>query len=99
MAGPNKITHEWNVHGDGLIFRGSQRQPTLVEIHNYAVEQQLNMEGVYVVAARLGGEWWPPEDHLSIELIEYGENCPVCGKAFRMDTDYCPICHKRWNDE
>lgn len=34
----NKITHEWNEDGTAIIFTGSQRQPTLVEIRNHAAE-------------------------------------------------------------
>ena len=34
----NKITHEWNEDGTAIIFTGSQRQPTLVEIKNYAAD-------------------------------------------------------------
>lgn len=33
----NKITHSWNNDYTGLIFTGSQRQPTLVEVRNYCV--------------------------------------------------------------
>lgn len=33
----------------------------------------------------------------SLEIFEFGENCPICGKAFVLDTDICPICHKRWD--
>lgn len=29
----NKITHDWNEDGTAIIFTGSQRQPTLTEIH------------------------------------------------------------------
>ena len=76
----NKITHSWNEDYTGLIFTGSQRQPTLVEVRNYC-----------------GGEWTPPEDAKSLEIFEFGENCPICGKAFVLDTDICPICHKRWD--
>lgn len=93
----NKITHSWNNDYTGLIFTGSQRQPTLVEVRNYCVAQHIPLEGVYITAVRLGGEWTPPEDAKSIEIFEFGENCPVCGKAFVLDTDICPICHKRWD--
>lgn len=93
----NKITHSWNEDYTGLIFTGSQRQPTPVEVHNYCVAQHIPLEGVYIAAIRLGGEWTPPEDAKSIEIFEFGENCPVCGKAFVLDTDICPICHKRWD--
>ena len=93
----NKITHSWNEDYTGLIFTGSQRQPTPVEVHNYCVAQHISLEGVYVSAVRLGGEWTPPEDAKSLEIFEFGENCPVCGKAFVLDTDICPICHKRWD--
>lgn len=93
----NKITHEWNKDFTGLVFNGSRRQPTPVEVHNYCVEQHLQIEGVYIAAVRLGGGWTPPEDATSLELIEFGENCPVCGKAFAFDTDICPICRKRWD--
>lgn len=93
----NKITHSWNEDYTGLIFTGSQRQPTLVEVRNYCVAQHISLEGVYVSAVRLGGEWTPPEDAKSLEIFEFGENCPICGKAFVLDTDICPICHKRWD--
>jgi hypothetical protein len=93
----NKITHSWNEDYTGLIFTGSQRQPTLVEVRNYCVAQHIPLEGVYIAAVRLGGEWTPPEDAKSLEIFEFGENCPVCGKAFVLDTDICPICHKRWD--
>ena len=93
----NKITHSWNNDYTGLIFTGSQRQPTLVEVRNYCVAQHIPLEGVYIAAVRLGGEWTPPEDAKSLEIFEFGENCPVCGKAFVLDTDICPICHKRWD--
>lgn len=76
----NKITHSWNEDYTGLIFTGSQRQPTPVEVHNYCVAQHIPLEGVYITAVRLGGEWTPPEDAKSIEIFEFGENCPVCGK-------------------
>lgn len=95
----NKITHSWNENYTGLIFTGSQRQPTLVEVRNYCVAQHIPLEGVYISAVRLGGEWTPPEDAKSLEIFEFGENCPVCGKAFVLDTDICPICHKRWDKE
>ena len=86
----NKITHSWNEDYTGLIFTGSQRQPTLVEVCNYCVAQHISLEGVYVSAVRLGGEWTPPEDAKSLEIFEFGENCPICGKAFVLDTDICP---------
>lgn len=92
----NKISYEWNERGDGYIFTGSQRQPTLVEIHNFLLENHISLEGVYVVCARLGGSWWAPEECTSVELLEFNETCPVCGKPFKMDADICPICHKEW---
>ena len=51
----NKITHEWNEDGTAIIFTGSQRQPTLVEIKNYAADLarttgQFISEGVYAAA-------------------------------------------------
>ncbi len=95
----NKITVEWNADGTGLVFTGSHRQPTLAEIHNYCIDNHLPYEGVYVVVARLGGEWWPEEDYRSVELIEFGESCPVCGKPFPFDTDICPVCLRKWNEE
>ena len=84
----NKITHSWNNDYTGLIFTGSQ-------VRNYCVAQHIPLEGVYIAAVRLGGEWTPMEDAKSLEIFEFGENCPVCGKAFVLDTDICPICHKR----
>lgn len=93
----NKITHSWNEDCTGLIFTGSLRQPTPIEIHNYCLDKRLPFSGVYVIAARLGDDWIPPENAKSLELIEFGEKCPVCGKAFAFDTDICPICHKRWD--
>lgn len=56
LMAKNKIIVEWNTDGTGLIFTGSHRQPTLTEIHNYCTNNNLPYEGVYVVAARLGGE-------------------------------------------
>ena len=34
----NKITHSWNEDYTGLVFTGSQRQPTPVEVHNYRAD-------------------------------------------------------------
>nr|DAY87316.1 MAG TPA: putative cytoplasmic protein [Caudoviricetes sp.] len=28
---------------------------------------------------------------------EYG--CPICGKPFVLDTDFCPVCHKKWYED
>ena len=49
------------------------------------------------VASSQNDEFYTPEDAKSLEIFEFGENCPVCGKAFVLDTDICPICHKRWD--
>ena len=50
----NKITHSWNEDYTGLIFTGSQRQPTPVEVHNYCVAQHIPLEGVYIRRKT----WW-----------------------------------------
>lgn len=95
----NKISYEWNNQGNGFIFTGSQRQPTMIEIHNFLLTNHIFLEGVYVACVRLGGDWLPPEECTSVELIEFAEQCPVCGKSFELDTDICPICHKKWNED
>lgn len=100
----NKITHEWNEDGTAIIFTGSQRQPTLVEIHNYATDAIRKgtlpvLEGLYVTTCKFGGDWTPPEDARSVMLVEFGEDCPICGKPFVLDTDFCPICHKKWYED
>lgn len=100
----NKITHEWNEDGNAIIFTGSQRQPTLVEIHNYATDAIRKgtlpvLEGLYVTTCKFGGNWTPPEYARSVMLVEFGEDCPICGKPFVLDTDFCPICHKKWNED
>ena len=41
----NKISHSWNEDYTGLIFTGSQRQPTPVEVHNYCMAQHIPLEG------------------------------------------------------
>ena len=92
----NKIRHEWNEDGTAIIFTGSQRQPTLVEIKNYAADLarttgQFISEGVYAAACVVGGDWAPPEDHRSVMLVQFDENCPICGKPFVLDTDFCPV--------
>ena len=100
----NKITHEWNEDGTAIIFTGSQRQPTLVEIKNYAADLarttgQFISEGVYAAACVVGGDWAPPEDHRSVMLVQFDENCPICGKPFVLDTYFCPVCHKKWYED
>ncbi len=57
------------------------------------------MEGLYVTTCKLGGDWTPPEYARSVMLVEFGEDCPICGKPFVLDTDFCPICHKKWNED
>lgn len=100
----NKITHEWNEDGTAIIFTGSQRQPTLTEIHNYATDAIRKgtlpvMEGLYVTTCKFGGDWTPPEYAHSVMLVEFGEDCPICGKPFVLGTDFCPVCHKKWNED
>lgn len=94
----NKITHYRTDKGT-LIFQGSLRQPTDVEINNYCAENHIWLEGVFVRAVKIGGGWCPPDDCKEVELIEFSEECPVCGKPFVLDLDICPICRKRWNDD
>lgn len=93
----NKITHSWTEDCTGLVFTGSVRQPTLVEIHNYMQEKRLPVEGVFVVCARLGDEWLAPENNRSVTLVEFDDHCPVCGKPYDFSTDECPLCHRGWN--
>lgn len=40
----NKITHEWTEDLTGLVFTGSVRQPTLVEVHNYGARMDQDEE-------------------------------------------------------
>lgn len=86
----NKITHSWNEDYTGLIFTGSQRQPTLVEVRNYCVAQHISLEGVYVSAVRLGGEWTPPEDAKSLEIFEFGETAPSAERPLYLTPTSAP---------
>lgn len=97
MAKKNEITCEGTAKG--LLFKGSLRQPTLVEIANYCHENGLNVNGLYLTQVRIGGEWVPPEEVRGVHLIEYGEECPVCGHEFDFSKEWCPICHRRWQDD
>ena len=57
----NKITHRWEDHGV-LVFEGTLRQPTAVEINNYCAENGVRLEGLYVASVKISGGWIPPED-------------------------------------
>lgn len=83
----------------GYLFTGSLRQPTAVEISNYCHEKQLYIEGVYVTAVRITGSYIPPEDVKTVELIEYGDHCPVCAKELDISGVRCPVCGRRWDME
>ena len=95
----NSITVQTNINGDGYIFTGSSRQPTPVEISNYCHEKHIHVEGVFIAAVRITGGYIPPEDMRSLELIEFGEHCPVCAKKLDMYGDNCPYCGKPWTEE
>lgn len=97
MGSRNKITHEWTEDGSALVFTGTIRQPTLVEVHNYMQEMHSPIEGVFAVCARLGDEWWPPEVNRSVVLYPFEEHCPVCGHVYNFDSEDCPLCHRRWD--
>ena len=97
MASKNKITHEGTKNG--VVFTGSLRQPTPVEISNYCHENNINICGVYLTHVRIGDEWIDPSEARSVELVEYGETCPVCGHEFDFTQSYCPLCHRGWNDD
>lgn len=83
----------------GYLFTGSLRQPTAVEISNFCHEKHLYIEGVFVVAVRITGSYVPPEDVKTVELIEFGDHCPVCGKELDLSGVCCPVCGKRWETE
>ena len=86
----NKITHSWNEDYTGLIFTGSQRQPTLVEVRNYCVAQHISLEGVYIAAVRLGGEWTPPEDAKSIENLSLAKIAPSAERPLYLTLTSAP---------
>ena len=72
----NKITHSWNEGYTGLIFTGSQRQPTLVEVRNYCVAQHIPLEGVYIAAVRLGGEWHRRRMQRALKSLSLAKTAP-----------------------
>lgn len=84
---------------NGYLFMGSLRQPTAVEISNYCHEKHLYIEGVYVTAVRITGSYIPAEDVKTVELIEYGDHCPVCGKEIDLSGVSCPVCGRHWDAE
>ena len=94
----NKITHRWEDHGV-LVFTGSLRQPTAVEINNYCCENGVRLEGLYVAPVKISGGWIPPEDLREVRCYPFTEDCPVCGKALNMGLDVCPICGKPWAED
>ena len=83
----------------GYLFEGSQRQPTIVEISNFCHENHIYIEGVYITAVRITGGYLPPEYVKTVELIEFGERCPVCAKELDLSGVSCPTCGKRWESE
>lgn len=104
----NKITFEYE-HGDDhrntYYFTGSIRQPTLVEIMNFIMDNHLQDEiddyfGVAPVNMK-NQEYRPPEENLTVILYGYdGGNgdgsCPICGHERDMTGEFCPVCEKRW---
>lgn len=94
----NKITHRWEDHGI-LVFEGSLRQPTAVEINNYCAENGVRLEGLYVASVKISGGWIPPEDLREVRCYPYTETCPVCGHEFDFTLDECPLCGKPWNED
>jgi len=84
---------------NGYLFTGSLRQPTAVEISNYCHEKRIYIEGVYVTAVRITDTYIPAEEGKTVELIEYGDHCPVCGKEVDLSGESCPVCGRRWDME
>ena len=83
----------------GYLFTGSLRQPTPIEISNHCHEKHIHTEGIFVTAVRITGNYIPPEDVKTVELIEFGEHCPVCSKKLDLSGVSCPTCGKRWDME
>ncbi|MEG0999210.1 MAG: hypothetical protein RSF13_09300 [Clostridiales bacterium] len=91
----NKITHE-RIDNGYLQFKGTLRQPTMVEIENYVNEKRLSLEGLYVSAVNITGGYTHPEDCKTLTIIQYVEECPVCGNEHDLFFDHCPVCRKKW---
>ena len=106
----NKIT--WAMEYDKenrahYYFTGSQRQPTLVEIHNFIVDNHLqgwvdDTFGVTYINFS-ADEWVPPEAYLTVEFVGYNGgihdgSCPVCGHERDMSGSRCPVCDKLWEE-
>lgn len=93
----NIITVEYT--DTGYLFTGSSRQPTPIEISNHCHEKHIHIEGIFITAVRITGNYIPPEDVKTVELIEFGERCPVCSKELDLSGVTCPTCGKRWDSE
>ena len=103
----NKITFEkeWIDGRTVYHFTGSQRQPTLVEVMNFIVENRLSdkMDDYFGVAhiKLKPEEWIPPEEYRTLTFLGYdggtGDgSCPVCGHERDMSGDVCPVCLRGW---
>lgn len=106
----NKIS--WSMEYDKenrahYYFTGSQRQPTLAEIHNFIIDNRLQDKiddffGVTYINFT-ADEWVYPEECLTVEVIGYNGgshdgDCPVCGHERDMTGTRCPVCDKPWED-
>jgi hypothetical protein len=110
MMAKNKIS--WSMEYDKenrahYYFTGSQRQPTLAEIHNFIIDNRLQDKiddffGVTYINFT-ADEWVYPEECLTVEVIGYNGgshdgDCPVCGHERDMSGSRCPVCDKPWED-
>jgi hypothetical protein len=108
MMAKNKIS--WSMEYDKenrahYYFTGSQRQPTLAEIHNFIIDNHLQDKiddffGVTCINFT-ADEWVSAEECLTVEVIGYNGgshdgDCPVCGHERDMTGSRCPVCDKPW---
>ena len=110
MMAKNKIS--WSMEYDKenrahYYFTGSQRQPTLAEIHNFIIDNRLQDKiddffGVTCINFT-ADEWVSAEECLTVEIMGYNGgshdgDCPVCGHERDMTGSRCPVCDKPWED-
>ena len=105
----NKILFEKEYMDDNrweYRFSGSQRQPTLHEIHDYIVENRLQSEidDYFMVCAVKGNaaerddgfQFADEEENKTVILWGYDGSCPICGKERDLSGNKCPVCERPW---
>jgi hypothetical protein len=111
----NKITFEKDYdEACRAIYRfsGTQRQPTLDEIEEFIVDNNLQYEiddyfmvcAIKGSAAESGYQGW--NDNEKNKVVEFwGYNggsgdgcCPICGHERDMSGSRCPVCDKPWEE-